>query len=183
MFKIFVKLLPLLVILAGAVYYAVQTNARMFYVITGSMESLIPTGSIVFSKVIPSDQVGPGTVLVFNDAENKRITAHRVVEVQADGFVTQGDANRYRDRYLVKPQDIVGRVVGVFPMLGILPVVLQAVFCLLFLHLGVIHRRFLLFLRHGFSCPSATANAVYRFCFFRRPKKTFYGGQADVSTG
>lgn len=161
MFKIFVKLLPLLVILAGAVYYAVQTNARMFYVITGSMESLIPTGSVVFSKAVPNDQVVAGTVLVFNDAENYRITAHRVVEIQADGFVTQGDANEYRDRYLVKSQDIVGRVVGVFPLPGIFPALLQGAFCLLFLQLGVIHRRFLLFLRHGFSCPSATVNAVY----------------------
>lgn len=183
MLKIVGKFLPLLVILAGAVYYAIHTNARMFYVITGSMEPLIPIGSVVFSEAVGIDQVGAGTVLVFNDTDHKRITAHRVVEVQAAGFVTQGDANKYRDRYLVKSADVVGRVVGVFPMSGILPVLVQAVFCLLFLQLGIIHRKFLVFLRHGFSCPSATANAVYRFCVFRRAKKTFYRGQADASAG
>jgi len=183
MVKRILKSLPMLGILAGVVYYAIQINARIFYVITGSMEPLIPTKSVVLAKKTSGGQVTAGTVLVFSDADNNRITAHRVVEVQTDGFVTQGDANEYRDRYLVKPQDIVGRVVAVFPMSGVLPTLLQVIFCLLLLELGVIHRKFLVFLRHGFSCPSATLNAVYRLCFFGRAKKTFYGRQTATSTG
>jgi len=183
MVKRILKSLPMLGILAGVVYYAIQINARLFYVVTGSMEPLIPTKSVVLSTKFAGDKADIGTVLVFNDADNNRITAHRVVEVQTDGFVTQGDANEYRDRYLVKLQDIVGRVVGVFPLSGVLPVLLQVAFCLLFLQLGVIHRKFLVFLKHGFSCPSATANAVYRFCVFRRAKKTFYGRQTAISAG
>lgn len=183
MVKRILKSLLMLGALAGVVYYAIQTNARIFYVITGSMEPLIPTKSVVLAKKLVGDKIDVGTVLVFNGTDNKRITAHRVVEVQRDDFITQGDANEYRDRYLVKPRDIVGRVVAVFPLPGVLPVLLQAIFCLLFLRLGVIHRKFLVFLRHGFSCPSATANAVYRLCVFRRAKKTFYSGQTVAGAG
>lgn len=183
MVKIILKSIPMFGVLAGMVYYAIQTNARLFYVITGSMEPLIPTGSVVLSKKLAGDERTVGSVIVFDDVDNNRITAHRVVEVQADGFVTRGDANEYRDRYLVKPQDIIGRVVGVFPLSSPSSVLFQAIFCLLFLQLGVTHRKFLVFLRHGFSCPSATVNAVYRLCVFRRAKKTFYGRQTVTSAG
>ncbi len=181
--KFAIKILPTILVLPCVVYYAISANVRVFYVITGSMEPVIPTKSLVVSKSIGRNEVVVGTVLVYNDALNKRVTAHRVIGARDGGFVTKGDSNEYEDKSLVKPQNIVGRVVGVLPLPGVLLAMFQLIFCLLLFQLGVIHRKFLVFLKHGFSCPSPTLNAFYRLCFFRHSKKTRYGGQKIAGIG
>ena len=162
--------------LSGILFYCVQSNVRLFFVITGSMEPLISTKSLIVSKTISVDKVEKGKVIVFNDQNNKRVTAHRVVEIQDGRYVTKGDANDNKDRYLVKPADILGQVVGIFPMIDPLSVIIQIAFLVLVLALGILLKRFLLFLKHGISCPTTAHNAFYRICVFRRAKKTVFGG-------
>lgn len=179
MLRLLLKISPALASLLAVFYCSVQTNARVFYVMTGSMEPLIPTGSFVLSKRIASDSIKVGSVIVFKDASNSKVTAHRVTNIQEDGYVTQGDANTYRDKYLVKVEDIIGVVVAVFPISfgsfndSILSLLFQIIFCSLLLMLGVTHRKFLIFLRHGFSCPTSTSNPFCRFRFSRRSKEAF----------
>lgn len=55
--------------------------------------------------------VRAGDVVVFRSPENTRITVHRVFSVDAGGIKTRGDNNRTTDRWILSPDDIVGRVV------------------------------------------------------------------------
>lgn len=173
--KIF-RTLIVLGILAYTFYYCVKSNVRFFYVTTGSMGPSVPEKSLIVSKKISANQVRMGWVVVFYDQVNKRVTAHRIIQLQGDGFITKGDVNDYEDKYLVKPEDIVGKVTGAIPVIDAIVMYLQLVLLALFYVLGVTQRRFLLFLKHGFSCPTAAVNTVYRLCIFRRSKKTFCGG-------
>lgn len=183
MIKSLPKIFGLLLILAGVFYYCLQNNVRLFFVVTGSMEPVIPTKSIIISKKLAVNQIKPGLAIVFTDQENSRVTAHRVVE-QIDGkYITRGDANDYQDRYLVKSADLLGQVVGVIPVMTLPVILLQLLLVALLYFLGVTHRRFLLFLKHGFSCPTTASNALHRLCIFGRTKKTLCGGQTGFSPG
>ncbi|MFA5776516.1 MAG: signal peptidase I [Patescibacteria group bacterium] len=162
--------------LSGILYYCVQSNVRLFFVITGSMEPLIPTRSFIISKKIGVNEVKKEKVIIFNDQNNKRITAHRVVEIQDGRYVTKGDSNTYGDRYLVKSEDILGQVVGIFPIIDSLYLGMHLIFLVLVLALGVLTKRFLLFLKHGISCPTTAYSAFYRLCVFRCTKKTVCSG-------
>ena len=170
-------------VLLGTLYYCVQSNVRLFCVITGSMEPLIPAGSLVVSKSINFDNVKKGKVIVFNNQDNRRVTTHRVVEIQDGQYVTKGDANSYNDRYLVTPADVMGEVMGVFPTTDPMSTTIQLAFLFLVLGLGILLNRFLLCLKHGASCSTPASNAFYRLCFFRRPKKVACGGQAPLGPG
>lgn len=170
-------------ILSCVLYYCVQSNVRLFFVITGSMEPLIPARSLIVSKRISVDDVNKGKVIIFNDQNNKRVTAHRVVEIQDNRYVTKGDGNTYSDRYLVKSEDILGQVVGIFPIIDPLYLGIHLLFLVSVLALGILLKRFLLFLKHGISCPTPAHNAFYRICVFRCAKKAVCGGQARSSLG
>lgn len=173
MSKLFLKTFVGLVVLGGLVYYSVQNNVRFFFVVTGSMEPVIPTKSIILSRKISGDTVKAGAVIVFNDQATNHVTAHRVKEVIAEGFVTKGDANEYQDRGLVKSVDLLGEVLLVVPIVDAVSVFTQVGLLILIFMLGVLVRRFLICLKHGFSCPTATLNALFRLCVFRRSKATF----------
>lgn len=170
-------------ILSCVLYYCLQSNVRMFFVITGSMEPLIPARSLIVSKKISVDEVKEGKVVIFNDENNKRVTAHRVMEIQDGRYITRGDSNTYSDRYLVKSTDILGQVMGIFPIIDPVFIIIQLIFLVLMSALGILLKRFLLFLKHGISCPTATHNTFYRLCVFRRAKKIVCGGQARPSFG
>jgi len=177
------KLIIGLGILSCALYYCVYTNVRMFFVITGSMKPPIPASSLIISKKISYDQVKAGKVIIFNDQNTKRVTAHRVVENKEGNYVTKGDANEYQDRLVVHPVDMIGEVMGVFPLGDFVTVGLQVVFLALALILGMLLKQFLLFLKHGISHSTTTYNALCRFYLFRCAKKVVCGGRAGFSPG
>ncbi len=88
-------------------------------VITGSMETTIPTGSFVLVHETEASEINVEDVIMFysNDPsfpEGYPVT-HRVIEItQNDGrffFITKGDANSSADEYPASEDDIVGKVV------------------------------------------------------------------------
>jgi len=73
---------------------------------SGSMSPSIPTGSIVFYRTVPADQVKVGDVIVFNEpGETNRKVTHRVYQIGSDTtgkyFVTKGDANGVPDDWRI----------------------------------------------------------------------------------
>ena len=170
-------------ILSAVLFYCVQSNVRLFFVVTGSMGAAIPSKSIIISKIIRTDEIKAGAVIIFNDESNKRVAAHRVVEIREGRYVTKGDANDNKDRCLVKSEDVIGRVVGIFPIVDPLYFGAQLIFLVLMLVLGVLTKRFLLCLKHDISCPTTAYNAFYKICVFGRAKKVDCGGQTPFSPG
>ena len=99
--------------------YVNLAGFSMFRVVTGSMEPTIPTGSALICRAVKIDAIEEGDIICYRtevaDIAGEIVT-HRVVAVEtaADGgrtLETRGDANLTSDPYLVRQENLVGRVV------------------------------------------------------------------------
>jgi signal peptidase len=88
-------------------------------VYTGSMEPAIPVGSVVVIKAVDPDTLRVGDVITFRVLEPPSIT-HRIVNVTDEGFITRGDANNGPDVWVVKKENVVGKVEMTIPFIGYL---------------------------------------------------------------
>ena len=89
-----------------------------YVVATGSMTPTIPEGSICFvNHNISYDSIVIGDIISFRIGEKKQVT-HRVVRIDADGLVTQGDANKTEDTSKVVPNNYTGKTVWSVPKIG-----------------------------------------------------------------
>jgi signal peptidase len=159
--KVFWKTLIGFCTLSYALHYCVQVDMRVFVVATGSMTPLIPAKSVVVSRRVGTDGPRTGAVIIFNSPDNKRVTVHRIIEFTDDRYVTKGDVNNYPDRYLVRSANILGEVIAICPIVGYTAITIQMIYLALTLVLGILLRRFLLFLKHGIFCPSSACNALH----------------------
>ncbi len=84
-------------------------------VLSGSMETSIHTGDLVFVKMVDTTTLKKGDVIAFRN-EADTVTTHRIVDIVfEDGkqyFKTKGDANNSEDTNLVAMSDIEGLYVG-----------------------------------------------------------------------
>lgn len=91
-------------------------------VLTGSMEPVIPTGSVVF--IWPQSDYVVGDIITFKRAESRleMPITHRIVEVETvDGqtrYRTKGDANDGADAEPVLQGEVYGQVVAHLPFVG-----------------------------------------------------------------
>lgn len=122
-------LIPILIINLYIIYQA-NTNKeevpsilgyKPFIVLSGSMETKIHRGDLIFVKTIDPSELEVKDVIAFKDAEDT-ITTHRIIEiVEKDGvtyFITKGDNNSSQDRNLVEFEDVEGIYVGRIPNVG-----------------------------------------------------------------
>jgi signal peptidase len=93
-------------------------GAKSFVVVSGSMEPLIPTGSIIYTLKKP--QYNVGDVVAFSN--NKHTISHRITGLRIIGkdvyYSTKGDANKVEDEDLVPLQNIYGKATTVVPVIG-----------------------------------------------------------------
>lgn len=94
-------------------------------VLSGSMEPEITVGGVAYVEPIPARDIGLGDVITFRHPSDRTVMAtHRVVGVDGDRnqriFETKGDANDEKDDWIVRPQDLVGRVRFDLPYVGYL---------------------------------------------------------------
>lgn len=100
---------------------------RTFVVLSGSMEPLYPTGSLIYVKNIENTgSIPAGTVITYMISEDTVVT-HRVVAAVPDGedptvvrYRTKGDANEAEDGTLVHYRNVIGTPVFTIPGLGYL---------------------------------------------------------------
>ncbi len=90
-------------------------------VLSGSMETSIRKGDLVFVKVVDTTTLKEQDVIAFRN-EKDTVTTHRIVEIVfEDGkqyFKTKGDANNAEDVKLVPMEDVEGLYVGRIAKLG-----------------------------------------------------------------
>lgn len=106
----------------------------MFEVQTGSMKNAINPGDMILVK--SNSEIQLNDIITFKQGED--FVTHRVIEVYSETYVTKGDANNTKDEPITKNQ-VVGKVVKIFPGFGIIrrilfnPFVLVALIITLYL--------------------------------------------------
>ena len=97
---------------------------KVFTVLSGSMEPVYHTGSVIYVKDVDYTQLKEGDVITFAISEDM-VATHRIVGVVPDKddpsvlrFRTKGDANDTEDGTLVHYKNIVGSPVFTIPYLG-----------------------------------------------------------------
>ncbi len=112
----------LLIVLIGAVLVGVVlarglplvTGGTTFVVAGGSMEPVIPMGSVVLAAPASPDALRPGDVVSLQTGPEHAVFTHRVVRLATlpDGLYieTKGDANPAVDPALVAATAVIGRV-------------------------------------------------------------------------
>lgn len=94
---------------------------HIYTVVSGSMEPAIPTGSLVYIKTIPPDEVQAEDVIAFYGArEGAAIITHRVVSnnINMGRFITKGDANETNDMEPIPYDNYIGKVALSLPRVG-----------------------------------------------------------------
>ena len=96
--------------LAGVVFGHVTQQFRLAPVLSGSMGPGIPTGSLVEAEPIPTRDLKPGDILLFNaPIDGHPLVMHRVFDetVHKGGstFHTKGDANDAPDAWTIRVKD------------------------------------------------------------------------------
>ncbi|MEM0007817.1 MAG: signal peptidase I [Candidatus Bathyarchaeia archaeon] len=88
---------------------------------TGSMEPTIPVGSIVVIKPANPETLKVGDIICFKvETEHPTTVTHRIIGITSQGFITKGDANEDPDTWIVKKQDVIGKVIAIIPYIGYL---------------------------------------------------------------
>ncbi len=111
----------LAILLAGVRVFGLQ----VFTVLSGSMEPVYHTGSLIYVKEIADNRAIPdGTVITYMLDENT-VSTHRIVAAVPDEtdptvvrYRTKGDANDAEDGKLVHYKNILGTPVFSIPYLG-----------------------------------------------------------------
>ena len=97
---------------------------QVFTVLSGSMEPVYHTGSLIYVRDVDPMEIQPGQVITFMLDEDT-VATHRVVEVVPDEidrsvvrFRTKGDANEEEDPMPVSYEAYIGSVVCSLPYVG-----------------------------------------------------------------
>ena len=91
-------------------------------ILGGSMEPTIKTGALIAMEKAAPEEILVGDIIGFRVEGMDTPVCHRVIEIvdteQGVGFITRGDANESPDTWIVKPENLIGRVVLDLAWLG-----------------------------------------------------------------
>jgi len=83
---------------------------------SGSMEPTFSTGAVIATRAASSYAVGD--VVTFQRRSDARATTHRIVSIDDNQYIMQGDANNAPDMVPVAREEIAGKVWFAVPFLG-----------------------------------------------------------------
>ena len=97
---------------------------RLYEVLTASMNSVYPQGSLILIKEVDTNELVVGDDITFMKDANT-IATHRIIEIKEDyeesgnlAFVTKGVDNAAPDEEVTLAANVVGKVIKGFPRLG-----------------------------------------------------------------
>ena len=152
---IFLILAIIILLIAGMIIYKANKypdkvpdifGYKPMIVLSGSMETSIYTGDLVFVKMVDTSILKVNDIIAFRNEQDK-VTTHRIVEILSDNgetyFRTKGDNNNAEDANLVKSTDVEGIYVSRIPKVGKFLIFMQqpiglAVILLIILVVGLI---------------------------------------------
>ncbi len=90
------------------------TSTPMFSVVSESMEPTLYVGEMVVIQSVKD--YSEGDIVVYMRGSTPII--HRIIDKTSSGFIIKGDNNPVADPGIIKKEQIVGRAVLAFPLLG-----------------------------------------------------------------
>ena len=88
------------------------TGTKPMLIMSGSMEPVIKTGSIVIGKKVANDlDISVGDIYTYKNPNKNYTITHRIVSANDGGFVFKGDNNQKRDPVLVEPEWIQYKII------------------------------------------------------------------------
>ena len=118
--------LGFVVALALLLYGPQCMGLKPYSVLSGSMQSVYPTGSLLYIRDVKPETLEVGDVITFK-MNGGTICTHRIIELVQDKddtdiirFRTKGDENLDADTPLVSYENVVGKAVFCIPLLGYL---------------------------------------------------------------
>ncbi len=116
------------IILAFLLHGTQLIGLKPYTVLSGSMESVYPTGSLIYVKKIDPSTLEKGDIITFQ-LSNDIVATHRIIEIIEDednpgstSFRTKGDENDIADGKLVNYENVIGQPIFCIPFLGYLAV-------------------------------------------------------------
>ena len=112
--------LVIMLMLVAILYIPKFLGISPLIVLSGSMEPVYPTGSLLYVNQHNLDNIQIGDAITFYIDENTLVT-HRVVEIDEISctYITKGDANEVNDGNPVSFDDVLGVPIINIPKLGI----------------------------------------------------------------
>ncbi|MEV7396591.1 signal peptidase I [Aeromicrobium sp. NPDC092404] len=114
----------MLAVLAVCVLIPRLGGGTPYTILTGSMKSTLPQGTLVVVKPTPMDQIEIGDVITFQIKPGEpavathRVTARTVADDGTPRFFTKGDDNNAPDREQVRAEQIRGKLWYSVPVIG-----------------------------------------------------------------
>lgn len=97
-----------------------------YSVLSGSMESIYPTGSLIYVKAVEPEKLKVDDIITFK-TQGGIVATHRIIELVPDKnnsdvmrFRTKGDENEIADGSLVDIGSVIGKPVFGIPLIGYL---------------------------------------------------------------
>jgi signal peptidase len=112
---IIILLISVLIILSSRI-----GSAHFLVVLSGSMSPTINMGDLVIVSPTNPENIKVNDIIAFRNEDKRVPTTHRVIEITERGFKTKGDANEDPDSRIVKPNEVIGKVVFKIPYTGYL---------------------------------------------------------------
>jgi signal peptidase len=121
-FSTFVTVITAFIVIAAAIIIILfLLGNRPAVVLSGSMEPIVPTGSVAFVDTHDTE-VEEGDIVQYRlvDSNGEEIKVlHRIITVNPDGtFVTKGDSNEVADMNSIDQSQICGTYRGNIPGVG-----------------------------------------------------------------
>lgn len=125
--KVISSALIVSVVLLSFLLYGLQFfGLRAYSVLSPSMQSAYPVGSLIYVKQVDTKILKIGDPITFY-LDGNVVATHRIVELVPDQdnpdkmlFRTKGDENEEPDKKLVAPESVIGKPVFCIPYLGFL---------------------------------------------------------------
>jgi len=121
LYYLFLTCIAVIALLLIVSAFPITGNIKFLTVLSGSMEPVIKTGSVVVVKSVSEYRVGD--IITFGPySKTKAPTTHRVYEMKVVGgepvYITKGDANNAPDIREITKKDILGKVLVDVPHVG-----------------------------------------------------------------
>ncbi len=116
---------------------------KSLLIVSNSMNPVIYKNDLILIDSVKEEEIEVGDIISYKI--NDEIITHRIIKIENEEFLTQGDNNSSQDNWSVKYEDVEGEYRFKIPMFGYLYDILKnpitLIICIILFGLNIIHIR------------------------------------------